>query len=51
MAVSSRVFISYRRDDSPAYAGRLSDQLRARFGAPLVFRDIDTLKPGSLSNN
>ena len=46
MAVSSRVFISYRRDDSPAYAGRLSDQLRARFGAPLVFRDIDTLEPG-----
>ncbi len=46
MAVSSRIFISYRRDDSPAYAGRLFDQLSARFGASQVFMDVDTLEPG-----
>ena len=51
MAVSSRVFISYRRDDSPAYAGRLSDQLRARFGAPLDSGTSTRSSPGSLSNN
>ncbi len=46
MAVSSRIFISYRRDDSPAYAGRLFDQLSARFGESQVFMDVDTLEPG-----
>lgn len=46
MAVGSRIFISYRRDDSPAYAGRLFDQLSARFGPSQVFMDVDTLEPG-----
>lgn len=46
MAVSSRIFISYRRDDAPAYAGRLFDQLSSRFGASQVFMDVDTLEPG-----
>jgi TIR domain len=46
MAVSSRIFISYRRTDSPAYAGRLFDQLSARFGESQVFMDVDTLEPG-----
>lgn len=40
------VFISYRREDSMAYAGRLYDRLVARFGEGSVFMDIDTLKPG-----
>jgi TPR repeat protein len=40
------VFISYRREDSIAYAGRLYDRLQAHFGDEQVFMDIDTLQPG-----
>ena len=39
-------FISYRRDDAAGYAGRLHESLERRFGAPQVFRDVDTLQPG-----
>ncbi|HEU0303515.1 MAG TPA: toll/interleukin-1 receptor domain-containing protein [Gaiellaceae bacterium] len=45
MAVSSRIFVSYRREDATAYAGRLYDILSAEFPAQ-VFMDIDTLEPG-----
>lgn len=41
-----RVFISYRRDDSAGYAGRLSDALEARYGSGNVFRDIEDIRPG-----
>lgn len=41
-----RIFISYRRDDSAGYAGRLFDYLSAHFGARNVFMDIDTIEPG-----
>lgn len=41
-----RIFISYRRDDTEAVAGRLYDALRSRFGRDRVFRDIDTLRGG-----
>lgn len=41
-----RIFISYRREDSAGYAGRLSDALEARHGAGNVFRDIDDIRPG-----
>ena len=41
-----RIFISYRRDDSIAYAGRIYDRLSARFGTENIFMDIDTLDPG-----
>jgi hypothetical protein len=40
------VFISYRRDDTGGYAGRLYDALATRFGRSRVFMDIDTLEPG-----
>ena len=40
-------FISYRRDDSGGYAGRLYDRLSAHFGADYVFMDIDTIAPGT----
>ncbi|QID16697.1 toll/interleukin-1 receptor domain-containing protein [Nitrogeniibacter mangrovi] len=33
------IFISYRRDDSAGYAGRLEDDLNERFGDAHVFRD------------
>ena len=39
-------FISYRREDSIAYAGRLYDRLSAHFVAESVFMDIATLEPG-----
>ena len=40
-----RVFISYRRQDSAAYAGRIYDAMVARFGDHNVFMDLD-LAPG-----
>jgi TIR domain-containing protein len=40
------IFISYRRDDSAGFAGRLYDRLAARFGTEHVFMDIDTITPG-----
>jgi len=40
------IFISYRRDDSAGYAGRLRESLEERFGEGRVFRDVDTLQPG-----
>ena len=47
-AVTGRgVFISYRREDSAGDAGRLYDWLARRFGAERVFRDVNTLLPGT----
>ena len=40
------VFISYRRDDASANAGRLFDWLKRQFGAESVFFDTDTIAPG-----
>ena len=40
-----RVFISYRRQDSAAYAGRVYDAMVARFEERNVFMDLD-LAPG-----
>jgi hypothetical protein len=40
------VFISYRREDSSGYAGRLFDILSARFGRDRTYMDIDTIKGG-----
>jgi CheY-like chemotaxis protein len=40
------IFLSYRRSDSSAAAGRLADQLVNRFGADRVFLDID-FEPGA----
>jgi TIR domain len=42
----ARIFISYRREDSGASAGRLDDRLREHFGRDHVFMDIDTIEPG-----
>ncbi|MBV8549910.1 MAG: toll/interleukin-1 receptor domain-containing protein [Acidobacteriaceae bacterium] len=41
-----RIFISYRREDSSGYAGRLFDRLEDRFGRRNLFMDIDSLAPG-----
>jgi hypothetical protein len=40
------IFVSYRRDDTTAYAGWLADMLDKRFGKQNVFRDIDSIEPG-----
>ncbi len=41
-----RIFISYRRDDSAAYGGRIFDRLEGHFGQDQVFMDVDAIKPG-----
>src|SRR5258706_3513687 len=43
----SGIFISYRREDSAPYAGRLYDRLCAEFGADQVFMDVDDIAPGA----
>jgi hypothetical protein len=40
------IFISYRRDDSAGYAGRLYDRLAGHFGAERVFMDVEGIEPG-----
>jgi hypothetical protein len=40
------IFISYRREDSGPYAGRLYDALVSHFGQEGVFFDIDAIGPG-----
>ncbi len=40
------VFISYRREDSSGYAGRLYDILIAHFGRDNIFMDLDTIRGG-----
>jgi tetratricopeptide (TPR) repeat protein len=40
------IFISYRREDSAAYAGRLCDHLTAVFGESRVFMDVEDIPPG-----
>jgi len=42
----SRFFLSYRRNDSAGFAGRLADALEAVFGNGSVFRDVDDIRPG-----
>jgi hypothetical protein len=43
---SRKIVLSYRREDSSGYAGRLHDQLAAHFGVENVFIDIDSIAPG-----
>jgi hypothetical protein len=43
--VAERVFISYRREDSRGYAGRLQGDLSRRYTSEAVFRDIE-IPPG-----
>ena len=40
------IFISYRREDSAGYAGRLYDRLATQFGADNVFMDVEGIEPG-----
>jgi hypothetical protein len=40
------IFVSYRRDDTAATAGRLRDRLAREFGPKNVFMDIDNIPAG-----
>ncbi|MGA8028334.1 MAG: toll/interleukin-1 receptor domain-containing protein [Bryobacteraceae bacterium] len=40
------VFISYRREDSGGYTGRLFDILSAHFGGKNIYMDLDTIQGG-----
>lgn len=42
----SRIFINYRREDTPAHTGRLYDWLRDRYGETQVFTDVDSISHG-----
>ena len=41
------IFISYRREDSAPYAGRIYDRLCAHFGSDQVFIDVDDIPAGA----
>jgi hypothetical protein len=43
----SGIFISYRREDSAGWTGRLAERLKQKFGAEAIFMDIDTIQPGA----
>jgi hypothetical protein len=40
------IFISYRRQDEPNFAGRLYDRLVAHFGRENIFMDADSIELG-----
>ena len=42
----SGIFISYRREDTGPYAGRLRDSLSQHFYPAQIFRDLDRINPG-----
>jgi TPR repeat protein len=44
--MASKVFISYRRDDSAGHAGRVHDRLEREFGRDLLFMDVDAVPLG-----
>jgi hypothetical protein len=43
---SSRIFISYRHQETAYAASWLYDRLSAEFGGAQVFKDVDNLRPG-----
>jgi hypothetical protein len=45
-SLTGNIFISYRRNDASANAGRLHDHLCERFGTRHVFMDVDDIEPG-----
>ncbi len=45
--MAPQLFISYRRDDSAGYAGRVHDRLQREFGENLLFMDVDSVPLGT----
>ena len=44
--MTGRIFINYRRSDSPGAAGRLYDRLLQHFERDQVFMDVNAIEPG-----
>lgn len=44
---TTKIFISYRRDDSAGTAGRVHDRLEREFGPDLLFMDVDAIPLGA----
>ena len=44
--MSGQIFISYRREDGSAWAGRLSDHLSNHFPSNQIFMDVDSVDLG-----
>ena len=44
---SPAFFLSYRRLDVPDVVGRIHDRIASHFGAKSVFRDVDSIAPGT----
>jgi TIR domain len=44
---TTKIFISYRRNDSAGTAGRVHDRLEREFGRDLLFMDVDTVPLGA----
>lgn len=44
--MAPKLFISYRRDDSAGYSGRVHDHLQREFGSNLLFMDVDSIPLG-----
>jgi hypothetical protein len=45
--MARKIFISYRRDDSAAQAGRVHERLTSEFGRDLLFIDVDGIPLGA----
>jgi hypothetical protein len=43
----TKIFISYRREDTSGYAGRLLERLSSEFGGENVFMDLEDIQPGT----
>src|SRR5262245_48182550 len=44
--MAGKIFINYRRDDSPGTAGRLQERLVRTFGRENLFMDVDDVPKG-----
>jgi ribose transport system substrate-binding protein len=44
--MSGQIFISYRRDDNPAWARLVHNRLSQHFSQSKIFMDVDTIEPG-----
>jgi hypothetical protein len=47
IGMGSGIFISYRKSDDPAFAGRLYDRLETKFSSKRLFMDVASIRPGS----
>jgi TIR domain len=44
--MSEQIFISYRREESAGWSGRLCDRLRRDFKRKSIFMDVDSIRYG-----